>query len=231
MNRSRFIIVEVLIAMLALGGGFGSFVRADNDAEQKSVNTDGKAKGSKDSPIDLADANSTPSEMRGVIERYTADRGSLARFYSVEGSSARQARMREFYAGWLGTLAKINFDSMSQDGRIDYLLFKNHLDHELRQLDLQTKAQADVAVLVPFGQTITDLEDARRRMEAIDSPRIAALFTKMAKQIDGTSKAVESGLKPRREPRCDQNKEDSREPSRRFDRESSEHAPKLVRLL
>jgi uncharacterized protein (DUF885 family) len=138
--------------------------------------------------------------MRAAIERYIADRGSLARFYSVEASSARQARMKQFYADWLATLAKIDFDSMSQDGRIDYILFKNHLDHELRQLDLQTKAQAEVAPLVPFAQTITDLEDSRRRMEAIDSSKIAALFTRMAKQIDAASKAVENGLKPDAKP-------------------------------
>jgi uncharacterized protein (DUF885 family) len=89
---------------------------------------------------------------------------------------------------------------MSQEGRIDYLLFKNHLEHELRQLDLQVKAQTEVTPLLPFGQTITDLEDARRRMEAIDSPKIAALFTRMATQIDATSKAVEAGLKPDAKP-------------------------------
>jgi len=104
--------------------------------------------------------------------------------------------MKQFYSDWLATLAKLDFDSMSQDGRIDYLLFKNHLGHQLRQLDLQVKALAEVAALVPFAQTITDLEDARRRMEAIDSARIAALFTRMARQIDATSKAVEGGLKP-----------------------------------
>ncbi len=195
MSKARLVIIEFLIAMFALGGGFSSSVRADNEPEQR-ANSDGKSKKGNDQPLDLNDADSRPSEMRAVIERYTADRGSLARFYSVEASSARQARMKQFYTDWLATLAKLDFDSMSEDGRIDYLLFKNHLDHELRQLDLQTKALAEVATLVPFAQTITDLEDARRRMEAVDSARIAALFTKMAKQVDVTSKAVEGGLKP-----------------------------------
>jgi len=195
MSKARLAIIEVLIAILALGGGFSSFVLADA-AEQSSLNSDGKSKKGNDSNLDLNDDASRPSEMRGVIERYTADRGSLARFYSVEASSARQARMKQFYSDWLATLAKLDFDSMGQDGRIDYLLFKNHLGHQLRQLDLQVKALAEVAALVPFAQTITDLEDARRRMETIDSARIAALFTKMAKQIDVTSKAVEGGLKP-----------------------------------
>jgi uncharacterized protein (DUF885 family) len=196
MSKARLAIIEALIAMLALVGGSSPFVLAGDAAEQKALTFDGNAKKGNDSTLDLNDTDSRQSEMRGVIERYTADRGSLARFYSVEASSARQARMKQFYSDWLATLAKLDFDSMSQDGRIDYLLFKNHLDHELRQLDLQVKALADVATLVPFAQTITDLEDSRRRMEAIDSARIAALFTRMAKQIDATSRAVEGGLKP-----------------------------------
>jgi uncharacterized protein (DUF885 family) len=145
---------------------------------------------------DLANGDAAQSEMRSVIERYTADRGSLARFFTVEASPARRARMKQFYTEWLASLAKLNFDAMSQDGKIDYVLFKNHLDHELRQLDIQEKAYAELAALTPFATTITDLEDARRRMDAIDSPKTAALLTKLSKQIDATSKAVEAGLKP-----------------------------------
>ncbi|PYT09560.1 MAG: DUF885 domain-containing protein [Acidobacteria bacterium] len=133
--------------------------------------------------------------MRAPIERYVADRGSLARFYTVEASPTRHARLKQFYSDWLTTLAKLNFDSMSQDGRVDYLLFKNHLDHELRQLEIQSKALAEIAALAPFAQTITDLEVARRMMEAVDSPKTAALLTRMVRQIDETSKAVEAGLK------------------------------------
>ena len=146
--------------------------------------------------LEMNDFDLPVSEMRSVIERYIADRGSLARFFSVEASPSRRARMKQFYSEWLTSLAKLNFDSMSQDGRIDYVLFKNHLDHELRQLEIQEKALAEISSLTPFGQTITDLEDARRRMEPIDSAKTAALLTKLSKQIDAISKAVESGLKP-----------------------------------
>jgi uncharacterized protein (DUF885 family) len=196
MRRARFVIAHGLIAMLGIGAGYSSFVRADGAVEQRSVVSDGKAKRGNDSILNSGDANPRPSEMRGIIESFTADRGSLARFYSVEASSARQSRMKQFYTDWLATLAKLDFDSMSQDGRIDYVLFKNHLDHELRQLDLQIKAQAEITPLVPFGEIVTDLEDSRRRMDPIDSPRIAALFTRLARQIDATGKAVDAGLKP-----------------------------------
>jgi uncharacterized protein (DUF885 family) len=182
-----------LVVTLAIPLSFGSV--SANESNQKQSKADAKPSKPTDA-IDLNDADPKPSELRAVIERYTADRGSLFRFYLVEASAARQTRMKQFYNDWLASLAKLDFDKMSQDGRIDYLLFKNHLEHELRQLDLQSKALAEVAPLIPFAQTITNLEDSRRRMEAVQSPKIALLFTQMSKQIDATSKAVEAGLKP-----------------------------------
>jgi len=199
MRHVRLSVINILIAILAAGGFSSSSARSQNKPAQRSIDS-AASKKTNDAIPGLNDVDSKQSELRGIIERYTSDRGSLARFYSVEASSARNARMKQFYTEWLATLAKADFDSMSQDGRIDYLLFKNHLDHELRSLDLQIKALAEVAPLLPFGQTITDLEDARRRMESIDSAKTAALFTRMARQIDATGKAVEAGLKPDAKP-------------------------------
>src|SRR5215813_122537 len=82
--------------------------------------------------IPLDDLNTPESEMRGVIERYIVDRGSLTRSYPIALSPARQARFRQFYTDWLAAIQKLNFDAMSQEGKVDYILFKNHLDYELR---------------------------------------------------------------------------------------------------
>ena len=196
MINSRLLLINALVAALALEVVvvLNSSARANTGAGQRLLISDGKAKKSNE-PVSELNDDSQQSEMRAPIERYVADRGSLARFYTVEASPTRHARLKQFYSDWLTTLAKLNFDSMSQDGRVDYLLFKNHLDHELHQLEVQSKALAEIAALAPFAQTITDLEDARRRMEAVDSPKTAALLTRMARQIDETSKAVEAGLK------------------------------------
>src|SRR5690349_16329302 len=134
------------------------------------------------------------SEMRSAIERYTVDRGSLTRSYPVAVSPARRERFRKFYNEWLTSLQRLDFDSMSQDGKIDYLLFKNHLEYELRQLELQTQQLADVQPLVPFANTIIDLEEARRRMEPINSGKVAATLTELKKQVDERKRAVDGGV-------------------------------------
>src|SRR5690349_9465181 len=134
------------------------------------------------------------SEMRAAIERYTADRGSLTRSYPVTFSPARRTRFKQFFEEWLASLKSVDFDSMSQDGKIDYLLFKNHLEYELRQLDLQERQLAEIQPLVPFANTIIDLEEARRRMEPIDSGKVAATLTDLKKQVDERRRAVDGGL-------------------------------------
>src|SRR5687768_10407103 len=46
------------------------------------------------------------SELRGLIELYQADLGSVERTYPVRMSHARNERLRKFYIQWLGLLAK-----------------------------------------------------------------------------------------------------------------------------
>ena len=144
---------------------------------------------------DASDLNAPASEMRAIIEYYALDRGSLARSYPVSSSPARQARFRKFYADALERIQKLDFDSMSQGGRVDYLLLKNDLEYELRQLDIQSKQIAEIAPLIPFAATIVDLEEARRRMEPIESAKTAATLTTLRKQIDDTRRSVEAGLR------------------------------------
>src|SRR5512138_293729 len=78
--------------------------------------------GRKPEAINVTDGPARESEMRPAIERFVVDRGSLTRSYPVSFSQARRDRFRQFYTEWLNSLQKMDFDSMSQDGKIDYLL-------------------------------------------------------------------------------------------------------------
>ncbi|HKG97124.1 MAG TPA: hypothetical protein VKA97_04900, partial [Pyrinomonadaceae bacterium] len=133
------------------------------------------------------------SETRSAIERYTADRGSLTRSYPVAVSRARRERFKKFYSDWLASLQSLDFDSMSQDGKIDYLLFKNHLEYELRQLDIQSRQINEIEPLLPFAATIIELEEARRRMDPINAAKVAATLTDLRKQVDERRRVLELG--------------------------------------
>jgi uncharacterized protein (DUF885 family) len=144
---------------------------------------------------EFSDLDNAKSELRNVIERYVADRGGLSRVYPVESSTARQTRFQQFYRDWLALLGKMNFDGLSQDGKVDYVLLKNHLDYQAQQLELNRKAMAEIALLLPFAQTITDLAEARRKMEKIDGQKAAVTLHEMNKQIEAARKALETSLR------------------------------------
>ncbi len=143
----------------------------------------------------LEEIDQSKSELRTIIDRYVADRGSLIRSYPVESSPARQARFRQFYSDWLTLIARMNFDAFTQDGKADYVLFRYHLEHEQKELEIRAKSLAETAALVPFAQSITDLAEARRKMEKLDPARAAAQIDALNRQIESTRRSVESGVR------------------------------------
>src|SRR2546430_7082984 len=151
--------------------------------------------GNKQAFSDAAPDDSNQSEMRPIIEYYVADRGSLQRSYPVSSSPARRERFRKFYTDARERIQKLNFDSMSQEGKVDYILFRSHLEHELRQLDLEAKQMAEIDPLIPFSKTMIDFEESRRRMEPIDSAKAATTLNSLRKQVEDTRRSVEAGLR------------------------------------
>ncbi|HEX5702096.1 MAG TPA: DUF885 family protein [Pyrinomonadaceae bacterium] len=145
-----------------------------------------------------ATSDDSISEMRALLEYFVVDRGSLQRSYPVASSPARRERFRKFYGDALERIRQLNFDGMNQSGKVDYVLFRTYLERELRQLDIEEKQLAEMNPLIPFAPAIVSLEETRRRMEPIDSPKTAATLNELKKQIEATRRAVEAGLRPER---------------------------------
>src|SRR5207253_7756858 len=70
------------------------------------------------------------------------------------------------------------------------------LEHELRQLEMETRQLTEMEPLLPFAEDLLGLEEARRRMAAVNAEETAALLTRLSKQIDGLRKTLEAALKP-----------------------------------
>lgn len=147
-------------------------------------------------PLDLNDLNQPEGQVAGMIKRFTADRGSLTRFYSAPYSPIKRGRFKQFYTEWLDALRRIDFDKLSQQEKVDYVLFKIQLDYELRQLDIEEQRFAEMEPLIPFAKSLIELEDTRRHMQPIEPPKVAALLNTLTKKIDETKKGLEAGLRP-----------------------------------
>ena len=150
----------------------------------------------KNEDADPAKLAAADSRLRPVIDRYMADLTTLQRYYVVESSPVRRAKLQGFYGEWQKILAGMNFDSLRQDEQIDYILFRNYIEHEVRELDLRGRSLDEMAPLIPFSKQIAEYEESRKRMEKIDPGKIAAQLNDLNKQIAALQKAVENGLLP-----------------------------------
>lgn len=145
---------------------------------------------------ELAGYNDPPSRLRGVIERFDSDVGILNRFYSAGTSAKRSARFRQLYADGLTMLAGLNFDELNHDEQVDYVLFRNYLDHEQKELGRYDAQLAEMASLMPFATTISDLEDSRRQLNPVDPAKSAALLNDLAKRIAAVQRSFEQKEMP-----------------------------------
>lgn len=147
-----------------------------------------------------SDYSESPSRLRGAIEKFREDFGSLNRFYTAPTSEKRRARLGQFYSEWLAFLKQQNYAALDASEQIDYQLFKNYLEHEQNELAREARQLAEMSALIPFAGAINELEDARRRLEPIEPAKTAALLNDLNKQIENAQKAVQQddAAKPKR---------------------------------
>jgi hypothetical protein len=136
------------------------------------------------------------SDLRDVVERFTADQRGLLRRYDVAFGPERRAVQRAFYTAWLGRTDSIAFDSLSQDGKVDWLLLRGRLRHELSLLAQEDRLLAETGPLLPFAGTILSLAEARRRLETMEPSRTADTLARLADAIQAARGSVEAGLQP-----------------------------------
>jgi uncharacterized protein (DUF885 family) len=133
-------------------------------------------------------------EMRAVIEQFTADSDALAGTYTVRISPVHIARFEKFFGDEQARLQQMNFDALSEEDKIDYLLLKNHLTAEQHHLAIEKKRAEEMEPLIPFAKTIEELADGLRTMRRPDPEKAAGALNEMVKQIAATQKALDPTL-------------------------------------
>jgi uncharacterized protein (DUF885 family) len=141
-------------------------------------------------PQGAGDRDAAADVMRAAIERYALDRDALQRRYpNGEGERARLAVFRDERSK---QLESIDFDKLSQAGRIDYVLLRNRIAFEGKSAELQRKQSAEVKSLLPFAEVIEGLSAARQRGDKIDARDAAKTLADLDKQITSLRKRWDS---------------------------------------
>lgn len=133
-------------------------------------------------PADLP-APAAGGTLEAWLTRYWTDGEDLQRFYATPWSEARRRALRGYETAWHSALESVRFEALSQDGKVDYLAFRNHLAARLRRLDEEERRAREIAPLVPFLADITALAEARQRIDPIHPEQAAALLTRISAQV------------------------------------------------
>ena len=147
-------------------------------------------------PPELAELTKpASSELRELVERFETDRAELQRFYSVKNSALYRRRMREFYQAWQQRLGQVAFLTLGPEGRIDATLLRSQLTYELRLLDREEKRAQETAPLLPFAESIAQLQESRRMMQPVDGKATAAALARMRLELEEARAGLEAALK------------------------------------
>src|SRR5258708_31487938 len=107
--------------------------------------------------------------MPNLIKTYDSDLSALTRFYTSSfyggknfgnqagtegGSPEKRARLEDLYHEYLNKLDKLNFKSLPQECKVDYILFKRDLTEKLKLSSDEAGLYNNSQELVPFSDSI-----------------------------------------------------------------------------
>ena len=129
--------------------------------------------------------------MQDVVAQYSSDEGSLSRKYTLTQSAEYYERFALFYADWKLRLAAIDFESLSQNGKVDYILLRNSIERDANALQQKSATYNSIKSAFKFEEKLIAIIHQRRRGVALDPPATAAAFATLKKIVQENQKEIE----------------------------------------
>lgn len=134
-------------------------------------------------------------EMPDIIVQFGADQRAVQRFYTPAtslrtggnegsiGSPERRARLTKLYGDYLSRLQRLSFASLSQECKVDYILFKRDVLEKQRQLAEEEKEYNKIKAWIPFADRLYTSEQLRRRGTQLNAEGVAKEWAAIAKEV------------------------------------------------
>jgi uncharacterized protein (DUF885 family) len=152
--------------------------------------------------------------MPNLMQNYNADFRALSRFYSPAtagarggfggggggdasiGSPEKREKLEKLYRDYLKKLEELNFKNLSQECKVDYILFRRDMTEKLRLSGEEAQGYAKIKAWFPFADKIYALEKTRRRGAQPDAEKVAKEWSDIANEVKALSTKLkdEKGL-------------------------------------
>ncbi|PLB48648.1 hypothetical protein P170DRAFT_455595 [Aspergillus steynii IBT 23096] len=130
--------------------------------------------------------------LRDRIECVTEDLKEIQTILSITISFKRTRRLREFITTELSSLLGEPFDVYNQQDKVDYLLLKNYLERQLRDLELNVERDEKAKPLLPFATTLVELCEAREAVDPVIPKNVAEILFRTQKDVVAVIDLVEN---------------------------------------
>ena len=127
-----------------------------------------------------------------IINTFEADKRALESTYTIDESEEYYQRFSRFYIKSRERLKTVDFEELSRDAKVDYLLLENLINREDYFLQLEYDAFKEVAAVTDFGEDIYAFIRERRRGTRPDGKSLAKVFSDAEMAIDGKMKLLEN---------------------------------------
>ncbi|MFI0430531.1 DUF885 family protein [Mariniflexile sp. HMF6888] len=124
------------------------------------------------------------SNLIDLVNAYTADKRALNKFYTYSESEEYYQRFMTLYANWQNKIEALDFDALTQQEKVDYLLLKNLIKKETYFFNLEYTAFKEVASVSDFAKDILPFIKERRRGEKPDAQALAKILHDASSKID-----------------------------------------------
>lgn len=136
------------------------------------------------------------NDVSEAILQYQADRGALARKYTLVESSEYYDRFEKLHRDWINEIEKFDFADLDQQDKVDYHLFRNYLDKEAYVLSLSRQDFEKVKHLADFAAPLMPFMLNRRRGDKPDPQEVASVMNQVKKSLVEYRKELEAADSP-----------------------------------
>lgn len=129
-------------------------------------------------------ATAQTSKLADLVTEFETDNWALNRTYIVDESEEYYQRLSKFYSDWKKKMGKIDFASLSQQGKVDFILLKNLVTKREYFLNKDYDAYKEVDEVSNFADDIFPFIKDRRRGKRPNAKKLAQVFQDATQAID-----------------------------------------------
>jgi uncharacterized protein (DUF885 family) len=137
------------------------------------------------------------SRLANYIENYYADLEALDREYVLEESPQYYERMATFYDRWLEKLSQMDYESLSVDESVDFILLRRNIRRDRDEMRRARESYQEVQSVVEFAGIIENFQQKRSIGQNVDGKALSEQLDQLAASIRQERQALkEAGRLP-----------------------------------